>query len=326
MKRIITSLLVFMFCISVVSPVFAEEVSDDADVYAGEPQSLSSQTEEETQNASQPRLMVSEYKCGVLTPAEDGTVEISFKNYSAQKAVFNIKLSVLDESGDIRASGIGTKYVDKIKAGGTYTWSLPVTVAKTAASGEHKLSVTAEYEDEYFSAYSSADTLAVTVAQSVGLDYDGLILPPKVTQGETASISVSFMNTGKSVIRNCKVQFAIDGLQTGGVLFAGEIPAGESKEGTANFSVSKEALGETSGTAVLSYEDELGGQYSQTVDLSTVIEEPPPEKTEETEKESKYPLWWLFLIAGLIGGGAIGFIIPTAIHERRQRLEDEKRL
>ena len=37
MKRIITSLLVFMFCISVVSPVFAEEVSDDADVYAGEP-------------------------------------------------------------------------------------------------------------------------------------------------------------------------------------------------------------------------------------------------------------------------------------------------
>ena len=217
--------------------------------------------------------------------------------------------------------------MDRIKAGGTYTWKLPVTVAKTAAQGEHKLSVAAEYEDEYYTAYSSADTLPVTVMQSVSLDYSGLALPQNVTQGQTASMDVSFMNTGKSAIRNCTVQFEISGLQTGGVLFIGEIPAGESLDGTANFNVSKDMLGETSGTATIRYEDELGNPYSETADLSTVIKEPPPQEAQnDSEKDTKYPLWWLFLLIGVAAGGAAGFAIPTAVHARKQRLEDEKRL
>lgn len=320
-KRFLAAFLIGIFCLSAAFPAFAEDISGTAQETGAEG------FEETTQNTSQPRLMVNAYECGVLTPAKSGTVEITFKNYSSRKAVYNIKLSAVDESGDIRASEIGTKYVEKIKAGGTYKWDLPVTVAKTAASGEHKISISAEYEDEYYTAYSSADTLAVTVAQPVGFAYDGLILPQKVIQGETASINVNFMNTGKSVIRNCKVQFDIEGLQTGGVLFAGEIPAGENIEGTANFSVSRDVLGETSGTATLTYEDELGGQYSETVDLSTIIEEPPEQTEEEAEKkESKYPLWWLFLTVGIVAGGAAGFAVPTAIHARKQRLEDEKRL
>lgn len=262
MKKIFALVLIFLLCVSAAFPVYAQ----DEDIQETQMQNVS---EEETQNASQPRLIVSSYECPVLTPSEEQTVKITFKNYSKDKAVYNIKFSAIDESGDIRADGVSTKYVDKIKAGGTYEWSLPVTVAKTAVSGEHKLSVTAEYEDEYYTPFTTSDTIAVTVAQSVGLAYDGVILPQKVTQGETASITVNFMNTGKSIIRNCCIKFDVEGLQTGGVLFAGEIPAGSNTECTANFSVSKDMLGEVSGTATISYEDELGNQYSETVDLST---------------------------------------------------------
>lgn len=315
MKKTIVSFMMCLLCLAFAVPAFAQEESVSAPL-----------TEETAQDSSQPRLMVSSYKCDILTPAEDGAVEITFKNYSSKKAVYNIKLSVADESGDIRSVGLGTKYVDKIKAGGSYKWSVPVSVAKTAVPGEHKLTVSAEYEDKYYTPYSSADTLAVTVMQSVSLDYDGLSLPKKVTQGETASISVSFMNTGKSTVRNCKVRFDADGLQTGGTLFIGEIPAGESTDGTVNFNVSRDMLGEISGTAELSYEDELGEQYSQTLQLSTVIEVPAPEKTQEEKEESKYPLWWLFIIVGAVCGGTAGFMIPAAIRARKQRLEDEKRL
>ncbi len=319
MKKLFALVLICFFCVSAAIPVYAQ----DEDIQETQMQTVS---EEETQNASQPRLMVSSYDSSVLTPSEDHTVKITFKNFSKDKSVYNIKLSAIDESGDIRADGVGTKYVDKIKAGGTYEWSLPVTVAKTAVSGEHKLSVTAEYEDEYYTPFTTSDTIAVTVAQSVGLAYDGVILPQKVTQGETASITVNFMNTGKSVVRNCSIKFDVEGLQTGGVLFAGEIPAGSNTEVSANFSVSKDMLGEVSGTATISYEDELGGQYSETVDLSTVIEEPPDETKKEEEEKSKYPLWWLFLIVGIAAGGAVGFAVPTVLHSRKQRLEDEKRL
>lgn len=319
MKKLFALVLIFLLCVSVAFPAFA----DDTDTLETQSQNVS---EEETQNASQPRLMVSSYDCPVLTPSEEQTVKIIFKNYSKDKAVYNIKFSALDESGDIRADGVSTKYVDKIKAGGTYEWRLPVTVAKTAASGEHKITVAAEYEDEYYTPFTSSDTLAVTVAQSVGLEYDGVVLPQKVTQGETASITVDFMNTGKSVVRNCCIKFDVDGLQTGGVLFAGEIAAGSNTQCTANFSVSKDKLGEVSGTATISYEDELGNKYSETADLSTVIETPPDDTKKEEEEKSKYPLWWLFLIVGIAAGGAVGFAIPVAVHSRKQRLEDEKRL
>ncbi len=319
MKKNFALVLIFLLCVSAAFPVYAQ----DEDIQETQMQNVS---EEETQNASQPRLIVSSYDTPILTPSEEQTVKITFKNYSKDKAVYNIKFSAIDESGDIRADGVSTKYVDKIKAGGTYEWSLPVTVAKTAVSGEHKLSVTAEYEDEYYTPFTTSDTIAVTVAQSVGLAYDGVILPQKVTQGETASITVSFMNTGKSIIRNCCIKFDVEGLQTGGVLFAGEIPAGSNTECTANFSVSKDMLGEVSGTATISYEDELGNQYSETVDLSTVIEIPPDETKKEEKEKTKYPLWWLFLIVGIAAGGAVGFAIPVAVHSRKQRLEDEKRL
>ena len=86
-------------------------------------------------------------------------------------------------------------------------------------------------------------------------------------------------------------------------------------------------LGETSGTATIRYEDELGNPYSETADLSTVIKEPPPQEAQnDSEKDTKYPLWWLFLLIGVAAGGAAGFAIPTAVHARKQRLEDEKRL
>ena len=327
MKKIFMFLFICMFILSFAVPAFAQEISEDGTQPAAYAETAFSDTEPETQNASQPRFMVTSYECGVLTPSESGEVTIRFKNYSSEKAVCNIKLSVSDESGDIRAEGTGTKYVDQIKAGGTYKWSLPVTVAKTAATGEHKLAVTAEYEDEYYTAFSSSDTLAVTVAQSVSIAYDGLSLPQKVTQGETQSLSVNFMNTGKSVIRNCTVRFEVEGLQTGGVLFAGEIPIGESKEATANFNISADMLGETSGKAVLSYEDEMGNAYSETIGLSTVIEEPPVQEEEiEQEEQVKYPLWWLFLLIGVVAGGAVGFAVPAAVRAHKQRLEDEKRL
>lgn len=326
MKQRFMILLVCVLCLAWAFPAMAQENPEAAEVQTDTAADLDL-SETQAQNASQPRLMVSEYHCGILTPDQESTVEIVFKNYSSTKAVYNIKLSAADESGDIRPAGVGTNYVDRIKAGGTYTWKLPVTVAKTATQGEHKLSVAAEYEDEYYTAYSSADTLPVTVMQSVSLDYSGLALPQNVTQGQTASMDVSFMNTGKSAIRNCTVQFEISGLQTGGVLFIGEIPAGESLDGTANFNVSKDMLGETSGTATIRYEDELGNSYSETADLSTVIKEPPPQEAQnDSEKDTKYPLWWLFLLIGVAAGGAAGFAIPTAVHARKQRLEDEKRL
>lgn len=309
MKKFLTFIFAIIIFMSFAVPAFAEE-------------------EETTADGSQPRVMLSSYSIegDSISPDKEKEIEIVIKNYSAKKAVYNIKLSLTEESGDIKAKGTGTKYVKKIGADSTYTWKVPIIASKMAQTGEHKLTLNVEYEDKYYSAYSSTDVISLDVKQTVSLDYDAIQLPAKVTQGNTETISPNLMNTGKSAVRNCKLTFDIDGLESGGVLFIGEIPAGASTAGSANLRVSSEKLGEVKGTVTISYEDEFGKAYSKKAEVSTVIEEKKEVAEEEKKEEKKNPLWWLFLIIGAAAGGALGFGIPAIIRSNKQRKEDEMRL
>ncbi len=316
MKKALIFILTIIICCGFAVYAYAEETD-----IPSEP--------ETTQDVSQPRLMVTSYKIegGSVSPEKKAELQITMKNHSSTKAVSNIKLSILDETGDIKPDGMGTEYVKIIYAGGTYTWKVPVIVSKKAETGEHHLTVTMEYEDKYYTAYTATDTLSVNVKQTVSMDYDSLQLPSKANQGDTETISPNIINTGKSTIRNCKIDFNIEGLESGGTLFIGEIPAGESKNGSANLRVGADKLGETKGTATITYEDEFGETYEKTVDLSTNIEEKVEvAEQEQVEEEKKNNLWWLFILIGLAAGGALGFGIPAAVRAKKQREEDEMRL
>lgn len=310
MKKVLIILTTALICVFIPFSAFANE-------------------EETTQDASQPRLMVTEYKVenGYIMPSSKSNLEIKFKNYSNKKALYNVKLSIADESGEIKTESMPTAYVERIYAGSSYTWKIPLTASTTAQIGEHKLTVTAEYEDKYFTPYTATDTINVTVKQTVGLDYDGIILPAKLIQGDTVTMEVNLMNTGKTDIRNAKLSFDIENTQTGGVLFIGEIPAGQSSTGSANLKVSDDKTGEITGTVTLSYEDAFGESYSKEIDVSSVIEKKTEvAETDEEKEEKKNPLWWVFLIVGLTAGLAAGIAIPTAIRNSKQRKEDELRL
>lgn len=308
MKKLITIILAVVMCFGFSLTVYAEE-------------------KEAAQDASNPRLMVTDFKVDgdSLTPDKKSKVTITLKNYSKSKYIKNIKLSVSEESGDIKPVGTGNTYVDIIYAGSTYTWTVELTASATAQIGEHAVTVSSEYEDKYFSAYSGSDTIRLNVKQSVGLDFSGVQLPVKVYSDDTATMEISLLNTGKSNIRNCKIDFDIKGLESGGTTYVGEIAAGEQGSATANLRVGKE-LGDAEGTVTVTYEDEFGKTYTKEATVSTtIVEKPVVEETEE-EEQSKYPLWWVFLLVGIVFGGGIGCAIPIAINSSKQRKEDEMRL
>lgn len=291
---------------------------------------IKTETEKETEtDSSQPRLMVIKYEVenDGVTPNGISKVKVTFKNQSKTKAVNNIKLSLSDESGELKPDGMGTQYVGCIYAGDTYVWEFGLCASHTATVGEHSLTVAMEYEDKNYVSYTASDTLRITVRQTVSLDYSGIQLPLKVTQDETVTVDINLMNTGKTDLANCKIDFEIDGMQSGGTSFVGEIPAGENKTATVNLRVDGDALGEISGKAVISYLDAYGKSHTKTVDVSaTVLKKTVTEKTEEKETEKKNPQWWAFLLGGLAVGGGVGFAVPTAINSAKQRKEDEKRL
>lgn len=273
--------------------------------------------------------MVTSYKVAndSISPDSKTELQITFKNYSSTKALYNIKLTLSDPSGEIITTGMPTKFVKSVSAGYTYTWTVEVMATNTATIGAHDLQVSAEYEDKNYNSYSSNDTVRVNVRQPVELSYSGAILPKKVVQGNTQTVAVELMNTGKSTIYNCTLLFEVDKKQSGGSTFVGNIEPATSSTGTVNLRIDDDALGEVKGKITITYEDDYGEKYEETVDVSTVIEEKVEElKTDNEESEKKNPQWWLFLTLGLVVGGALGFGIPWFINDKKQRKEDNLRL
>ena len=279
---------------------------------------------------STPRFMVTSYELSEksLSPEKSAVLKVTFKNYSTTKALYNIKFSLTDPSGDILTVGMPTKYLNSVNAGSSYTWEIELKAINTASIGQHDLQITAEYEDKNFGSYSSSDTVRVDVKQSVKLSYSGAVLPKKVIQGDTQTVTLELMNTGKSRIYNCTLDFDIEGMQSGGSVFVGNIEPATNAQGSANLRVDSDALGEVTGKITITYEDDYGKEYKKIADVNTVIEEKVEQvaTTTEDEKEKKNPLWWLFILIGLAVGGGAGFGIPWLINDKKQRKEDDLRL
>ena len=272
--------------------------------------------------------MVTDYSVenGSIVPGESRVLNVTIKNTSPSKAVSNIKLSLSDESGELKTDGMGTAYIKSISAGGNYTWSIALTAAHTAKTGEHSVNLSMEYEDSNQTSYTASDTIRIDVRQSVKMSFDSAKLPTKVIQGETVTVSINLMNIGKSILYNSLIGVDVEGLESGGSVLVGEIPLGESKTGSINLRVSSEILGSVEGTITITYEDDIGETYEEIVEVSTVIVEKTVKAETRKEEENKNPLWWLFIIIGAIAGGGLGFGIPYTIYSNKQRKEDEKRL
>ncbi len=283
---------------------------------------------EPTKNNSTPRLMVTEYEVenGYIKPESETELSITIKNTSVSKSVSNIKLSLKEDSGEIRPEDVGTTSVRAIGAGREYVWTVKLTATKSAQATEHKLNLSMEYEDADGTSYSASDVILVQVRQTALLDLSGARLPAKAVQGGTLMVPVTFMNTGKGTLYNCKMDFEVEGLDDGGTTFVGTIESGQSATGNGSLRVGTDVLGKVEGEIVFSYEDDYGKVYTEKVKVSTLVEEKVETAETEEEEETGNKHWYLFILLGVCLGGGLGFGIPKAIISAKQRKEDEKRL
>ncbi len=326
MKKILilllSALLLYPFCFS----AYAENGSDE---YKEIPQPAAKQEEQTTQDMSTPRLMVTAFTLDTkeLTPDKASVLKITLHNFSETKSLRNIKLSIIDESGQIEIEGMGTKHLNRIYVGSDYVWEVKLKPLPTAEIGKHSLTVTSEYEDLYYSSFSMSDTIDLTVKQSVSIAYNGITIPEKIVEGETNTMTVTIMNTGKTDIRNCRIILSSDTVESAGTTFVGEIAAGESANATVNYKQQSGKTGKVSLDVKIVYEDVFGNEKSENVTLTSVAEKKVElaQKAEE-EKKSENPLWWLFLLIGFAAGGGMGFGIPWLIKDKKQRKEDDLRL
>lgn len=283
---------------------------------------------EEEKSPSAVRLLLTSYETegGGVFPGEQRKLSVKLKNNSSSGSAVNIRLSFTEDSGEITADGMGNLYVPAIKAGEEYTAEFSLSVTGTAEEGRKHARLTLEYEDEAGESYTDGADIFISVIQTVSLDFDSAVLPPKSVIGDTVTMTVNLMNTGKTTLYNCRTVSEVPGLTTGGASFVGTVGPGESAAAVTNFKVTADSPGEVSGTVEILYEDGFGTLYKKTAALSTSVEEKTPEPEEEEKDKKKNSLWWLFLSGGIVAGAGLGFGIPFAIRSAKQRKEDELRL
>lgn len=320
-------------------PATAEALSDLYDVIDSLRQELAERdhtdppTERPTQpettaDRSAPRLMVTDYSLdtGFLSPGAQGKLTVVLTNTNQKRAVSNLKLTLTDDSGELTQEGMNTRYVGGLGAGKSYILEVVLSARHSAAVGRHSLTLTAEYEDGEFQSYSSSDTLYVDVRQAAELSFSGAELPAKIVEGDTVTVTLTLMNTGKAQLSNCRADFDIKGLIGGGTAFGGELAPGESKNVSANLRAESEQLGETKGRITVTYEDEYGKTYTKTADVSTVIEKKVEIAAAPVEEQKKTLPWWLYGSAGLLLGGGAAVGVTYGVFATKQRKQDELRL
>lgn len=320
-------------------PATAEALSDLYDVIDDLRQELAErdQTEplterttqpETTADRSAPRLMVTDYSLdsGFLSPGAQGMLMVLLTNTNQKRAVSNLKLTLTDDSGELTQEGMNTRYVGGLGAGKTYTLEVVLSARHSAAVGRHSLTLTAEYEDDEFQSYSSSDTLYVDVRQNANLSFSGAELPARIVEGDTVTVTLTLMNTGKAQLSNCKADFAVKGLIGGGTAFGGDLVHGESKTVSVNLRAETEKYGAAKGTVTVTYEDEYGKIYTKTANVSTVIEKKVEAAAAPVETQKKTLPWWLYGSAGLLLGAGAAFGVTYAVFAAKQRKQDELRL
>lgn len=264
----------------------------------------------------------------VAMAGEPFTLTLTLQNSLTNKSVENLLVTV--DPGNLQINLLEDSTVIPVRhidAGGSVELVLHFDTDPAISAEKQKINFHFQYDSNQTLGLSAEGSYILDVRQSAKLDFDGAVLPVKVFQQDTVTVSVNLMNTGKSPLYNCRINYEIEGLSSGGTTFLGEIPAGENKMGSGNLRVSSEQLGDVSGTITITYEDAFGQEYAKTAEVSThIAEKPAPETTEQAEEPKKDVHWWIFILVGLGIGGGLGFGIPWFLKDRKQRQEDNLRL
>jgi hypothetical protein len=253
------------------------------------------------------------------------TFRVDIKNTNKSFDVRNIKLNYASDTGDmILAKESNSIYIDEMKAGQTDSITFQMKVMDEISTGNQKITLTINGEDENGATVSDTESLYLSVELPFRIKIEKPVLANEMESGKTQTISFPIMNTGKTKIVNIACVLEMDGVISSGAYFLGELAPAASEQASlqaviANKKITdpsvaeNEKYGFAAGTITVTYEDAAGKSYQEIIEVSTSITKPEDEEGEKGEINSQ---WWISVITGLI---IIQAIIVLALFTRKKR-------
>ncbi len=254
-----------------------------------------SNPDKDEENASKPKLIVSNYECDplIVMAGQEFDLNMDILNTHASKGVKNIKmyLTLAEEtSSDSQKSGniftpvdsSNTFYFDAIGPKGTAQKQLRLYVVPEAQPKTYTLTVNFEYEDSAGKEYTATELLGINVKQVTELQVDDFAVPDMVEMYSPVTVSFGYYNTGKVKLNNVMVKVEGDVECQNKNTYIGNLDSGASEYFETSFTPL--TAGEVPVSIIVSYEDATGEVKEERRDFVLNVSEPMmPEDVDGTD-------------------------------------------
>ena len=169
----------------------------------------------------------------------------------------------------------------------------------------------------------------VSVRQEIRLEQGGLKMAPKVTAGDSVTLTLPIMNMGRADVVNVLATVSLPGVTERQSVLVGTIQPGETKQAQLILSPGKDTEGEFSGSLSVECTDQDGNPASFSLPVNLAVEKFVPKETKQSAagesavREKPAALTWA--LAG--GCGLLLFLLlaqGTLLRRKMHRLEEEK--
>lgn len=258
-----------------------------------------------------PNLLVrsSSYGDGSVVAGQEFTLSLGVYATTGNEDLNDVVVSLTLPENVSLSNGSLSTYIGTLHPESTNTVTFPVLPASgftgTVANITVNLTGTGSITGK---AVTGTTSISVPISQPDRFEVGQLQVPSSLVLGETASVSLSYVNKGKNPVSNLEARLTGTNLGAGGYQYLGNLNAGT--EGSVDFDLAPDSAGAVSGTITLSYEDASGEPRTITKDFSTTAEEMTfdpgmmdPGMTEMEPEPTGMPVWgWVIIVvcAGVV--------------------------
>ena len=271
-----------------------------------------------------PNLLVrsSSYGEGTVTAGQEFVLSLGIYATDAGEDLNDVIVSLTLPENVSLSSGSLSNYMGTLRAGTTQTVTFPVLTASgftgTVANITVNLTGTGSISGK---AVTGTTAISVPISQPDRFEVGQLQVPSSIVLGETASVSLSYVNKGKNPVSNLEARLSGTNLGAGGYQYLGNLNAGT--EGSVDFDLTPDAAGALSGTITLTYEDASGEIRTVTKDFSSTAEEMTfdpgmvdPGMEDMQPESTGMPVWGWVLIFGC---GVVVIVVVVVVVKRRKK-------
>ena len=275
-----------------------------------------------------PNIIVTKFNYGGESVAAGSSFNFSFKfkNTSSELAIDNVVVTV-DGGENLLLNGSSNSFFfDKIKAGNSKTVTVPMKALKTLTVNSQTVSVSFKYEyvDQNKRTQATSEAkLSVPVYQPDKFEISKPVLPDYIAEGDDVSITLNYVNKGKTQISNVEASLEGDVTSSLSTTTVGNLDPG--KNGTIVLSATAVSAGDTEFDVKVTYEDSNGDSKERIFPVTMTVQAAEPYVPDDnvddggnTEGTSGFN-WWILVAAAVVIA-----IMVTIILKKRKKAKAAK--